>query len=94
MIATYLWGIHEEATSRGYRFEAGRIGPGGSIGTITVTRGQILHEWAHLRAKLELRAPSWLDGIRGIRCPQPHPLFNVVEGPIADWEIVADDRGG
>jgi hypothetical protein len=85
-IATYLWGIHEEACVRGHCFDAGRIDRGCYIGTIPVTKGQLLYEWAHLRAKLELRAPSWLDGIRGIRRPQHHPLFRVVEGPVAEWE--------
>ena len=85
-IAAYLRGVHEEATQRGYRFDAGRIAPGGTTPLIDVPQGQLDFEWRHLIAKLEARAPAWHAALG---TPDPlatHPLFRTVPGGIADWE--------
>ena len=85
-IARYLRVVHTEARSRGYRFDAGKIGPAGRVRPIAVTRGQAAHEWRHLRAKLRTRAPEWLARWRGTSRPEPHPLFRIVPGGIEPWE--------
>ena len=87
-VANYLRAVHAEATARGYRFDAGRIGRGGRLDTIAVTDGQIDHEWAHLRAKLALRDPSRLAVLASVVQPEPHPAFHLVPGPVAEWEVV------
>ena len=93
-IAAYLQAIHAEATRRGYRFDAARIGLGDerageiAVGQLPVARGQLVHEWAHLVAKLERRSPAWLEQIGSVRRPEPHPLFRAVAGGVADWEVI------
>ena len=87
-IAEYLKVVHAEAVRRGYRFDKTKIGSGGIVKRVTVTTGQLDYEWAHLKRKLERRAPDWLKALHGIDPPEPHPLFRVVEGGISDWEVV------
>jgi hypothetical protein len=85
-IAAYLQEVYEEATARGYAFDHSKIGPLDAPDRIPVTQGQLEYEWAHLKAKLRLRAPSVLACFNKIQCPEPHPLFYIVPGPIAAWE--------
>lgn len=91
-IAAYLRAVLDEATRRGYRFDRSKIGRGGEIDALSVSRGQIAYEWRHLRSKLERRSPAWLAELPDLKQPQPHPLFRVVAGGIADWETVPHDR--
>ena len=90
-IAVYLRAVHDEAVRRCYHFDASKIGRGGAVAAFLVTRGQIEYEWAHLRGKLKTRAPSLLLEFVSVKRPEPHPLFQVVAGGIADWEMVAPD---
>ena len=86
-IAAYLQAVHAEAGRRGYRFDATKIAPTGGVEPIETTRGQLDYEWAHLKEKLRMRAPSWLAGIEAISLPDPHPSFRIVPGTVAAWEI-------
>jgi hypothetical protein len=86
-IAAYLRAVQVEATRRGYRFDASKVGMHGEVDAIAVSQGQLGYEWQHLRAKLRLRDPVWLAGLGDE--PEPHPLFRVAPGPVADWEVVA-----
>ena len=80
-IAAYLRAVHEEATHRRYRFDAGRIAPGATAPLIAVcSQGQLDFEWRHLITKLEARAPRlgvrrWARPIRSrrIRCSGRSP---------------------
>ena len=84
-IGAYLQGLHDDATARGYRFDAGRILREGEPPGMTVTDGQLALEWRHLGAKLAARSPN--DAARWrTAAPAPHPLFAVVQGPVASWE--------
>jgi pyrimidine dimer DNA glycosylase len=89
-LARYLHEIWNEASRRGYSFDASKIPRRRSSGTATVTRGQLLFEWNHLRGKLETRNPAWLSEIDPVRRPECHPAFVVVDGPIEEWERGAD----
>ncbi len=86
-IASYLRHVHAEALRRGYRFDKSKIGPSFTRSGLTVTRGQLEYELQHLRAKLKLRDPARLQSLGDLVIPQPHPLFDVVDGAIAEWEI-------
>jgi hypothetical protein len=86
-IAFYLQVVHAEAARRGYCFDATKIPPVVQVESIAVARGQLEYEWAHLKAKLRLRAPLWLADFEALSCPEPHPLFRIVPGPAAEWEI-------
>ena len=89
-LTAYLRGVHAEAANRGYRFDAARIAPANAaVETIAVTDGQLRYEWQHLRAKLAGRSPVWLARLDAGAEPQPHPLFRVVTGPVAEWEVGA-----
>jgi hypothetical protein len=87
-IAAYLRGIHAEAAHRGYRFNAAKIGKLESPYVLVITQGQLEYEWIHLNEKLRLRAPAWSQKFNSILLPDPHPLFQVVSGPVAEWEVV------
>ena len=91
-IAAYLLEVHAESVRRGYAFDAGRIVPGGAMGPLPVTDGQLAYEWAHLVGKLRVRAPDWLQQIAGVRRPDPHPSFRVIPGDVAAWEVVPTGR--
>ncbi|MFT4258646.1 pyrimidine dimer DNA glycosylase/endonuclease V [Microbacterium sp.] len=87
-VAAYLRGVAEEADARGYRFDRARI-DGSSTSespTIDVTTGQLALEWAHLSGKLAVRDPDRLALWADVAVPAPHPLFRVVDGPVASWE--------
>ena len=85
-ISAYLRALLQEAQSRGYRFDRRKIGPARSVEPITVTRGQIEHEWAHLLRKLSLRSPEHYRQWRHITLPRCHPLIRQVPGRIEPWE--------
>lgn len=86
-IAAYLQAVHTEATRRGYCFDKTKIASGGGE-PIAVARGQLAYEWEHLKGKLRVRAPSWLAGLKQDPYPEAHPLFHIVPGPVADWEVI------
>ncbi len=85
-IAAYLRGLRLEAATRGYAFAARKIGRARCSATIVVTRGQLMHEWDHLLAKLAVRDPALRDRLEGVTRPHPHPLFRVVAGDVEAWE--------
>lgn len=88
-IAAYLRVVHGEAVRRGYRFDAARTARGGMVAPLRVTTGQLEYEWAHLASKLRTRAPAWFAGLRAVKVPEPHPLFRIVAGGVAEWEAPA-----
>lgn len=91
-IVAYLWGVHDAATRRGYRFDASKIRSAAVCLPLLVTTGQIAYELQHLQAKLAVRDPprrAMLDGvIAGLESPLVHPLFRATPGPIEAWERV------
>ena len=87
-IAFYLQEVHTEATRRGYRFDASKIGPHGDVEQLTVTRGQLDYEWMHFNAKLKLRDPSRFDALKHLVQPESHPLFRSVPGSVEEWEVI------
>jgi hypothetical protein len=87
-IATYLVFLAEDADARGYRFDRAKINPARMADKIPVRRGQVLYEWAHLKAKLASRDPLRLEGISSIALPESHPLFKIMPGGLESWEKV------
>lgn len=87
-IAAYLWLVQAEAARRGYCFDIKKIGNRArSKQLLTVTQGQLEFEWACLIDKLKVRAPSWADQFAAVALPETHPLFRLVAGGIAEWEV-------
>jgi hypothetical protein len=85
-INAYLAAVLDESQARGYSFSAKKVGPVRGRIEIPATSGQIEHEWRHLLRKLEARSPELFVRVRAIAKPQPHPLFRVTAGAVADWE--------
>ena len=85
-IAAYLRAVHADAVQRGYRFDAGKIAPGGTTPLIDVPQGQLDFEWRHLVAKLGARAPAWREALGTPHPLATHPLFRTIPGGIEDWE--------
>ncbi len=85
-IGKYLIAVVHEAARRDYHFRAEKIVSSRYGGKLTVSQGQLLYEWRRLKAKLRARSPRAYRTIRPVKVPDPHPLFRIVAGPIADWE--------
>lgn len=97
-IGAYLAGLHDEATARGYRFDASRIvespdraDGANEIAPIPVTFGQLGFELSHLRAKLFRRSPEFLaEHAAALDATEEfipvHPLFRAAPGMIEPWE--------
>ncbi len=84
-ISTYLAGLADEADRRGFRFNRQLIlRETDRELRVPVTTGQLEYEWEWLQTKLRARAPELADDGR----PQAHPLFAVIPGPVAAWEVV------
>lgn len=87
-IAAYLKQVYAEAVRRGYHFDEKKIGKSILVTPIAVTSGQIEYEWSHLSRKLKARAHDWLKQFQAVEQPEPHPIFFVMKGEIAPWEVV------
>lgn len=90
-VTTYLHAVVDEATARGYTFDRSKVlGAADETLRIEVADAQLAHEWGHLRAKLALRSPAVLERWADVLLPEPHPLFVMVPGPVAEWEVLSD----
>lgn len=87
-MAAYLQQVHVEAVTRGYHFDDTKIRQGDNVEPMWVAQGQLAYEWLHLSNKLKIRSPAWLARLGPIQQPEPHPLFRIVAGGIAEWEVI------
>jgi len=87
-IATYLAAVHDEAKTRGYRFDATKIGSARLIEQLSETNGQLLYEWRHLQVKLSARSPQCYVTNCESGDPAAHPLFRIVDGTVKEWERI------
>jgi hypothetical protein len=86
-IAAYLTNVQAEATRRGYRFDARKILQARPAALMDVTVGQVAFEREHLLAKLRMRAATDSERLAADVSPELHPLFRLVPGGIAPWEV-------
>ena len=84
-IDAYLWAIYEEASRRGYKFNASKAA-NLQVHPISVTSGQLDFEVSHLLNKLKLRSPIDYESFRASCVITSHPLFIVVPGIVEPWE--------
>ncbi|MCU1408010.1 MAG: hypothetical protein JWM23_90 [Microbacteriaceae bacterium] len=87
-MAHFLAAYLAEADARGYTFSRDKI-VGDTLAhvqPIPLGRGQLEYEWAHLGGKLAMRSPEVAEKWAAVSWPDAHPLFTVVDGPIAAWE--------
>ena len=85
-LANYLREVHREATRRGYAFDRTKLARSTSHVPMSVTRGQLEFEWAHLMRKLRQRDPAWIRGLPRHSRVLEHPSFRVVDGGVEAWE--------
>ena len=85
-IASYLHEIALEGRRRGYRFDESRIIEKPDPVRLTATEGQLLFEWQHLLRKLRGRAAALALQHATVDLPRAHPIFDVIPGPVAEWE--------
>lgn len=93
VLGAYLAAVADEADRRGYRFDRSRIdrSEASGIALLAVSTGQLALEWSHLVAKLDQRSPDTRARWSAVAIPDPHPVFRVVEGPVAGWERATGD---
>lgn len=88
LINQYLSEVFFEAERRDYKFNRTKIDWNFSPVKLPVTDGQIEYERNHLLRKLKIRDPERFKQVLLILTPDPHPLFEIVEGDIESWEII------
>ncbi len=84
----YLWKLFEESINRNYHFDQTKFTYdfNSSPNKIQVTDQQIQYELQHLLLKLKQRDSQRWALYKDLKEIEPHPLFEVVSGVIADWE--------
>lgn len=86
-IATYLQEILDEATVRGYHFDARKIARSRTSERIWVTSGQLEYEFDHLLKKLWNRDRMLYRQLQKVRHPRSHPIFSIRPGVVENWEV-------
>jgi hypothetical protein len=84
----YLSVVYTEACKRTYSFDYRKFRLAPAPQKIAVTTGQINYEASHLLAKLQLRDPEGFKALKDRQDWTPHPLFSIIPGPAAPWEII------
>jgi hypothetical protein len=87
-IGFYLGQIYQEASIRGYNFNKSKIIKDVDVERISVNKGQLEYEIAHLKKKLQHRSPAKFNLIIDIMLPETHSLFYMINGDIAAWEVI------
>ena len=87
-INQYLIGVYEEAVKRKFNFDRSKIGWEINPTTIEETDGQLDYEKRHLLAKLKIRDQELFNNLSHTQYLEVHPMFRVIPGEIADWEII------
>ncbi|MCW3109723.1 MAG: hypothetical protein JWQ09_4229 [Segetibacter sp.] len=88
-INQYLAEIYKEASNRGYNFDKGKVNWKFEIRKLTVTTKQFDYEITHLLKKLQERAPKKYNELKSKSTFDTHPLFELIEGEIENWEVLA-----
>ena len=89
-IGFYLSTIVEEATKRGYNFNATKIIQNPSKQTpIPVSSEQVAYEFKWLLQKLQARSPEKFEKWKNETPVILNSTFSQYNGPIESWEVVA-----
>lgn len=87
-INQYLSIVYLDSVSREYKFDKNKINWNFEPKKITVTNGQIDYEVKHLLSKLSVRDITKYNELKSNADFEIHPIFEVVDGGIEDWEIL------
>ncbi|MDO4880196.1 MAG: pyrimidine dimer DNA glycosylase/endonuclease V [Capnocytophaga sp.] len=83
----YLSEVLSEATSRGYNFDKTKITQPILPTILQVTTKQLSYEWEHLLKKIKQRDAKFYEKVKD-QAPRPHPIFQLIDGEIEDWEKI------
>jgi len=87
-INQYLAFVYEEAMKRNYNFNKDKIDWSFQPHSIWLNSEQLMYERIHLLNKLKIRDTTAFNRLNLINNPEVHPIFEVTEGPIEEWEIL------
>ncbi len=87
-ITSYLHSIVDEAEKRDFKFDRQKLQALKKVEKIALTRGQLEYETKHLKEKLQTRDPQKFILLESQSLFPAHPLFELIEGPIASWEKI------
>ncbi len=88
-INQYLEVVYQESISRGYHFNKDKFKLQKAEPIIlNVNRGQLEYEWQHLLNKLKIRDINRYEKLMEVFDIEVHPIFNVIEGGIEEWEKI------
>ena len=92
LINQYLGEVYREAINRNFHFDKEKINWSFRKSSLPVTKGQLNFEVKHLLSKLEKRDHDKYRELKPYPVFDSHPVFEVVEGEVEAWEIVAPGR--
>ena len=89
-INAYLAEVYAQACTRGYKFDAAKVGEFDerNLAKIAVSRGQIEYEFAFLQKKLKSRDIKAYERNLSVKNIEIASIFKEVEGGIEPWEKV------
>ena len=88
LIDQYLAAVYHESKHRGYTFDAKKFDIPTELRMLDVTDGQVKYERMHLLNKLKVRDMERFNQFSFSDHFVLHPMFNLVEGDIEEWEVV------
>ncbi len=86
-INEYLATVYDEALTRNYNFDKGKINWDFEPSILCVTTGQIEYETGHLLNKLKVRDKEKFNKLQNLKKIDQHPMFKIIKGDIEKWEI-------
>ena len=89
-INEYLSYVYLEAEHRGYHFNREKLDWSFRPMHVDVTDGQLRYEARHLICKLLVRNPGRSKTLQVEPQLKAHPMFKVVMGGVASWEILTN----
>jgi hypothetical protein len=78
-ISGYLMEVWRESKKRGYNFDQSKIGVRSRTTKIVTTSNELKHEFDWLKSKLRIRNPAQYRMLLGIKKPECHPSFRIIE---------------
>lgn len=91
LINQYLAEVYHEAKQRNFSFDKEKINWNFKKYNLLVTRGQVNYELEHLFNKLKERDQIKYKELKSKSTFDVHPIFEVVDGEIEEWEVVPDN---
>jgi len=89
-LASYLKEIYLEAKSRDYNFNKNKIPKLDYDAKIPLNSEQLTYELQHLKRKLKIRCPEKFEEIENLMRPDSHPIFQLRQGDIEEWEHIQE----